>query len=129
MPPKPSFSSKKILVIEDDRVLRRVVVDHLKSEGFQVLEADDGESGLELALAEHPDVTLLDVVMPKMDGMTVLEKLRQDEWGKNTRIIMLTNLSDAEKIAHAKEKGVSDYLVKADWDIESIIEKVKEKVR
>lgn len=129
MPPKPSFSSKKVLVIEDDRVLRRVVVDHLKSEGFQVLEADDGESGLELALAEHPDVTLLDVVMPKMDGMTVLEKLRQDEWGKNTRIIMLTNLSDAEKIAHAKEKGVSDYLVKADWDIESIIEKVKEKVR
>lgn len=125
----PDFSSKKVLVVEDDRVLRRVVVDHLKSEGFLVLEAEDGAIGLSTCLAEHPDLTLLDVVMPKMDGMTVLEKIRQDAWGSTAKIIMLTNLSDAEKIAQAAQRGVSEYLVKADWDIESIIEKVKEKVR
>lgn len=129
MPPRNHFESKKVLIVEDDRVLRRVVVDHLKSEGFQVLEADDGAAGLSVALSEHPDITLLDVVMPKMDGMTVLEKIRADSWGKDAKVIMLTNLSDTEKIAHAKERGVSEYLVKADWDIESIIEKVKEKVR
>lgn len=126
---KGDFESKRVLVVEDDRVLRKVVVDHLKLDGFTVIEAEDGAAGLSLALSEHPDVTLLDVVMPKMDGMTVLEKIRESDWGKNAKIIMLTNLSDSEKIAHAAEKGVSDYLVKADWDIESIIEKVKEKAR
>ncbi len=129
MPPKPNAASRKVLVVEDDRVLRRVIADHLKAEGFHVIEADDGASGLSAALSERPDVTLLDVVMPKMDGMTVLEKLRENEWGKNAKVIMLTNLSDSEKVAHAKEKGVSDYLVKADWDIESIIDKVKERAR
>ena len=121
--------SKKILVVEDDRVLRKVVVDHLKLDGFAVLEAEDGEAGLSLALAEHPDVTLLDVVMPKMDGMTVLQRIRENEWGKDAKVIMLTNLSEQEKISQAAEKGVSDYLVKADWDIESIIQKVKEKAK
>lgn len=124
-----SGEGKKVLVVEDDRVLRKVVADHLKLDGFHVVEAEDGEAGLSLALSEHPDVTLLDVVMPKMDGMTVLERIRENEWGKNAKIIMLTNLSDTEKISQAQEKGVSDYLVKADWDIQSIIEKVKEKAR
>ena len=122
-------SNKKILVIEDDRVLRRVIIDNLKAEGFIALEAEDGMAGLSVALAEHPNLMLVDVVMPKMDGITMLEKLREDEWGKDAHVIMLTNLSDTEKIAFAAKKGVNDYLVKADWDIASIIEKVKEKVR
>lgn len=122
-------NSKKILVVEDDRVLRRVIVDNLKVEGFLVFEAEDGVQGLSVALAEHPDLTLLDVVMPRMDGISVLEKLRENEWGRTARVIMLTNLSDTEKIAKVAEKGVSDYLVKADWDIAGIIDKVKEKMR
>ncbi|MCK9352522.1 MAG: response regulator [Candidatus Pacebacteria bacterium] len=123
------YSDKKVLVIEDDRVLRRVILDNLKAEGFAALEAEDGVIGLETALREHPDLMLVDVVMPRMDGITMLEKLREDEWGKTANVMMLTNLSDTEKIAYASKKGVSDYLVKADWDIASIIDKVKQKVR
>ncbi|MFA6565767.1 MAG: hypothetical protein WCT48_03410, partial [Candidatus Paceibacterota bacterium] len=59
----------------------------------------------------------------------MLGKLREDDWGKNAQVIMLTNLSDAEKISYAAKKGVNDYLVKADWDIASIIEKVKDRLR
>jgi len=124
-----NHSNKKILVIEDDRVLRRVIVDNLKAEGFIALEAEDGMAGLATAIAEHPDLMLVDVVMPKMDGITMLGKLREDEWGKTAHVIMLTNLSDTEKISYAAKQGVNDYLVKADWDIASIIDKVKEKVR
>ncbi len=122
-------NSKKILIVEDDRVLRRVIVDNLKTEGFLVLEAEDGIRGLFIALDEHPDLILLDVVMPRMDGISMLEKLRENEWGKTARVIMLTNLSDTEKIAKVAEQGVPDYLVKADWDIAGIIDKVKEKMR
>lgn len=122
-------NSKKILVVEDDRVLRRVIVDNLKVEGFAVFEAEDGVQGLSVALAEHPDLMLLDVVMPRLDGISMLEKLREDAWGKTAQVIMLTNLSDTEKIAKVAEKGVHDYLVKADWDIGGIIDKVKEKIR
>ena len=122
-------NSKKILVVEDDRVLRRVIIDNLKVEGFAVFEAEDGVQGLSVALAEHPDLMLLDVVMPRLDGISMLEKLREDAWGKTAQVIMLTNLSDTEKIAKVAEKGVHDYLVKADWDIGGIIDKVKEKIR
>jgi len=121
-------SSKKILVVEDDRVLRRVILDNLKVENFNVFEAEDGAEGLDVALKEHPDLILLDVVMPKMDGIAMLEKLRQDEWGRGATVIMLTNLSEADKIAKATASGVSDYLIKADWDIVGIIDKVKDKI-
>ena len=132
MPPNENpnaFASKKILVVEDDRVLRRVIADHLKFEGFSVIEAEDGETGLATALSEHPDVSLLDVVMPKMDGMALLKELREDEWGKQAKVILLTNLNDSEMVSRAMQRGVTDYLVKADWDIQSIVEKVKEKLK
>ena len=122
-------SNKKVLVVEDDRILRRVVVDNLKADGFIAIEAEDGLAGLQMALSEHPDLMLVDVVMPKMDGISLLEKLREDAWGKTAQVIMLTNLSDTDKIAFAEKNGVSDYLVKADWDITSIIDKVKDKLR
>ena len=127
--PQTHNQDKKILVVEDDRALRRVVVDNFKAEGFTVLEAEDGVAGLAVATAEHPDITLLDVVMPKMDGIAMLEKLREDPWGKTAQVIMLTNLSDVEKVSFAAQKGVNDYLVKSDWDIASIVEKVKDRLR
>jgi two-component system alkaline phosphatase synthesis response regulator PhoP len=121
--------TKKILVVEDDRVLRRVLVDNLKSENLIVFDAEDGMDGLEKAKKEHPDLILLDIVMPRMDGIATLEKLRQDEWGKTAHVVMLTNLSETEKIAQVSEWGVTEYLIKADWDIASIVEKVKEKLQ
>jgi len=120
--------TKKVLIVEDDRVLRRVIFDNLKVEGYNVFQAEDGVEGLSVALKEHPDIMLLDLIMPKMDGIAMLEKLRQDEWGKTARVIVLTNLSEPDKITKVTQSGVDDYLVKADWDIAGIIQKVQEKI-
>lgn len=82
----------------------------------------------DVALLWHPDLILLDIVMPKMDGMTMLAQLREDEWGKTARVITLTNLSDTEKVAEAIEHGSYEYLVKSDWKIEDVVAKVREKL-
>lgn len=110
---------------------RKALVDKFTREGFQVVSARDGEEGLNTALKEKPDIILLDVVMPKMDGMTMLKKLRQqNEWGKSIPVIMLTNLSaDDDKIM----KGITEdlpayYLVKSNWAINDVVDKVKERL-
>jgi DNA-binding response OmpR family regulator len=114
---------QSILIVEDEVSLRNALRDKLMREGFHVLEARDGEEGLEVALHEHPDLILLDIVMPKMDGMTMLDRIHADTWGKNVKVIVLTNLSDVG-IAHA----TYDYLVKSDWKIEDVIAKVRERL-
>jgi CheY-like chemotaxis protein len=125
-------NNKKILIIEiieDDTFLRNVINEKLKLEGFDVLEARDGEEGLETALSKHPDLIILDIVMPKMDGLVVMEKLRQEGvWGKNIPIILFTNLNaDDEKINKAIEQHQPTYyLVKSNNTINDLIEKIKE---
>ena len=119
----------KILLAEDDRVLRTVLTDRLKEENYTVFEAEDGEQALEVALREHPSLILLDIIMPKMDGIEMLEKLRKDVWGKGAKVVMLTNLSDNVQRNKVEKSGVEDYLVKAEWDIEGIVRKVKEALR
>ncbi len=123
-----SDKQQTILIIEDEVSLRNALRDKFTREGFRIIEAKNGEEGLETALREHPALILLDIVMPKMDGMTMLSKLREDTWGKDAKVIMLTNLSDSEKIAESGEKGVYDYLVKSDWKIEDLVHKVKERL-
>lgn len=112
--------------IEDDVILQKVLHDKLSFEGFGVLEARNGEDGLAVALRNHPDLILLDILMPKMDGLTMLKKLREDEWGKTARVIILTNYDDVDKIADALGSDVFEYYVKASTPIEDIIAKVKE---
>lgn len=118
-------NNKKILVVEDDIDLREAMVDRFKAENFEVFEASDGEDGLEKALKIHPDLILLDLIMPKMDGTTMLRKLREDQWGHLVPVIVLTNISDAEKLAEALEIGVDEYLLKAEWKLKNVVEKVK----
>lgn len=118
----------KILVVEDESALSSALKDKLTREGFEVTVAKDGQEGLSRALADHPDLILLDIVMPVMDGMTMLYALRKDPWGKNVTVILLTNLFDTEKIAQSLERGVYDYLVKSDWTLEDIVKKVKLKL-
>ncbi|MFA5840705.1 MAG: response regulator [Candidatus Paceibacterota bacterium] len=128
------IANKKILVveaIEDDTFLRGVMDEKLKLEGYSVLQARDGEEGLEIALAKKPDLVILDIVMPKMDGLTVMEKLRaQGEWGKNLPIVLFTNLNaDDEKIIKAIENNQPTYyLVKSNNTINDLIEKIKERL-
>ena len=123
--------SKKytVLVVEDDVSLLNALVDKFSREGFSVLEAKNGEEGLEIALQKHPDVILLDVVMPKMDGMTMLKRLRENEWGKTAGVIILTNLSELAKVSEAVTHGSFEYLVKSDWKIEDVVAKVKEHLK
>ena len=117
---------KKILIVEDEAPLRNAVSDILAFEGFQVFQAKNGQEGLDISLQEHPDLILLDLMMPVMDGLTMLEKLRQDpEYGKNASVILLTNINDPEKVAQATEAGSYDFLVKSDWNIEDVVRKIK----
>jgi CheY-like chemotaxis protein len=118
--------NKKVLIVEDEAPLRNAVADILAFEGFTVFQAKNGQEGLDLALKEHPDLTLLDLMMPVMDGLTMLEKLRQDpEWGSGAAVILLTNINDPEKVAQATEAGSYDFLVKSDWNIEDVVKKIK----
>jgi DNA-binding response OmpR family regulator len=94
---------KKILVVDDEQDLREAIITALSYEGFEVIEAVDGENGLEVALREKPDLILLDVMMPKMDGIEMLARLRNDAWGNCVKVIIMTALDDMEKIAEAVE--------------------------
>ncbi|MCX6721266.1 MAG: response regulator [Candidatus Staskawiczbacteria bacterium] len=120
--------NKKILVVEDDSVLRNTIIDKLTSEGFEALGAKNGQEGLDLALQAHPDLILVDILMPVMDGMEMTTKLREDEWGKDANIIVLTNLNDEKRIADFLEQGTYDYLVKSNWSLDEVVKKVKEKL-
>lgn len=121
-------SNKKILIVEDERPLREVLCDKFEASGFKIFSAKDGKEGLAVALKEHPDTILLDIIMPKMDGMTVLKKLREDKRGKDIPVILLTNLADDQKVAEATEKGVYGYLVKSDWKIADVVKMVEERL-
>lgn len=118
----------KILIVEDDRSLANVLAVKFGKENFSVLSGYNGEEGLELALSEHPDLILLDIIMPKMDGLTMLERLRRDKWGKNVPVIVLTNLSDETKVTEAIKNKSFDYLIKSDWHIEDVVEKVRQRL-
>lgn len=119
---------KIVLVVEDEHPILLVLRDRLKDEGYHVLEATNGEEGLSIALKEHPDLIVLDLLMPIMDGITLLQKLREDEWGKTAKAIILTNLSENEKLQEAQKFGVKDYFIKTDWKVEEIIEKIRSKI-
>ena len=121
-------TKQKVLIVEDEAPLRNALVDVFTLEGFQVLEARDGKEGLEIALKEKPDVILLDVIMPVMDGMTMLKKLREDrEYGVNAPVIVLTNLGMfSERVS--KDVNMADpafYLVKTNWAIDDVVKKVR----
>lgn len=118
---------KKILVVEDERELAELISSQLKENNFDVKIAYDGIEGLEKALSFHPDLILLDIILPKMDGMALLKKLREDAWGANAKVVLLTNLDESETVAEAMKQRSYDYLVKADWSIKDVIKLVKEK--
>lgn len=120
--------AKKILVVEDELALSQVLSDRFTQEGFDVQTAADGEEGLKKATDWKPDLVLLDIVMPKMDGMTMLHALRKTPEGKTMPVILLTNLSDTEDVYEAMANGVYDFLVKSHWDLDDLIHEVRAKL-
>ncbi len=119
-------TSKTILIVEDDQVLLRMLANMLTQHHFAVLEAKNGIEGIEVINEKTPDLILLDVDMPKMDGITMLKRLH--EGGKKISVMMLTNLNNPNLIADAAELGVTEYLVKSDWEIDEIVQKVEQKL-
>jgi DNA-binding response OmpR family regulator len=121
-------TKKKVLVVEDEKSLRCAMVDILNLKNYTAIEACDGQLAVELALSEHPDLILLDLIIPKIDGMAALKIIREDVWGKDVPVIILTNLSmTSEKIVEdvVLHKPLH-YLVKLDWKIHDVIKKVEE---
>ena len=116
---------KKILIVEDEQSISDALNIKLKSVGYDTIQSFDGKDGLKKAIQEKPDLILLDIIMPVMDGMTMLEKLREDAWGKDAAVIILTNLSDAKKVEEAASKNVYDFLVKADWKLVDVLDVVE----
>lgn len=121
-------TKKTILIVEDETALRTALSDKFGRENFFVLEARNGKEGLEVALKDHPDLILLDIMMPVMNGMEMFKELHEDAWGKNAKVIMLTNLNDAENIAAAMDLGSYDYFIKSDWKMKDLVAKVVEKL-
>jgi DNA-binding response OmpR family regulator len=119
---------KTILIVEDEIPLLKALSQKLKQEGFNVLEATDGIEGLNSAITYHPDLILSDIVMPNMDGLTMLQKLREDAWGQTAQIILLTNLNDTKDVDMAVQNSVFDFLVKNDWKLKDVVDKIKLKL-
>lgn len=116
---------KKILIVEDDRFLRELIKRKLIGEGFEVSEAVDGEEGIKKIKEEKPDLVLLDLILPGIDGFEVLNRAKEDEGVKNIPIVILSNLGQREEIERGLKLGAIDYMVKAHFTPGEIIEKIK----
>ncbi len=125
---KDNIKQKKVLIVDDEPTLGEILAAKLDEAGFETILARDGNEGLEMALAQKPDLILLDIVMPKMDGITMLRELRQNEWGKTAAVIMLSNLNTAEAVERSLAEGVYDYLVKVDYSLDDLSAIVKKKL-
>lgn len=117
---------KRILFIEDEQSLQKILGNRLEQEGFEVSSALDGEIGLKLAKEKNPELILLDLVLPKKDGFQVLAELKADSKTKNIPVIVLTNLESGTDIQKILELGATTYLVKANYKLEDIVEKIKQ---
>ncbi|MFH0852120.1 MAG: response regulator [bacterium] len=115
----------KILIVEDDPFLAEMYSTKLSQEKFEVELATDGKEALKKAEAVKPDLMLLDIVLPKMDGFEVIEKMKKDPVLRSIKIIALTNLGQKEEVEKGLELGVADYIVKAHFTPTEVINKVK----
>ena len=116
---------KKILIIEDEEMLSGMYRVKFENEGFEVATALNGADGIDAALKEKPDMILLDIIMPKIDGFAVLKKLKSNDTTKNVPVILLTNLGQDEDVTRGKELGSVGYLIKANNTPAEVVEKVR----
>jgi len=125
----PEEPKKKILFIEDEPDLQRTMGEYLLRSGFDVVRATDGELGLNLAKKETPDIILLDLILPKMDGFQVLAGLKSQETTRNIPVIVLTNMEGAIDIEKALRLGATTYLVKANYDLSELVDRIKQFIK
>ena len=115
----------KILIIEDDKFLRELIIQKLGKEGFDVIEAGEGEEGLRKAKEEKPDLVLLDLILPGIDGFEVLRRAKADGETSSIPVVILSNLGQRDDVDKGLQLGAADYLIKAHFTPGEIIQKVK----
>ena len=124
-----SKASKKILIVEDELAMKNILADKFEKEGFVVFLAKNGIEGLEIVKKEQPDLILLDIVMPRMDGVTMLKNLRKQKKTGSIPVIILTNLSEPGDVSNGLNGGVKDFLVKTDWSLDEVVKKAQERLK
>ena len=120
--------AKTVLIVEDEGAMQRALKNKLENAGYAVLVASDGAQALEQMRSGSPDLMLLDLIMPKLDGISVLREAKGDEALKSVPVIILTNLSSGDKVAEAMQLGTFDFLVKANYSLDDVLGKVKERI-
>ena len=118
-------AGKKVLLVEDDVFVSDVYQTKLKQEGFEVISAENGKEAMKKLEAVVPDIILLDIIMPYMDGKEVLARLKESEKWKNIPVIILTNLSQRDNVEEILQKGADDYLIKSHFTPSEVVEKIK----
>lgn len=121
-------NGKKILIVEDDEFLRSLTAKRLEKEGYMVVVAVDGESAVSVARENMPNLILLDLLLPGINGFDVLEKLKTDETLKNIPVIVFSNLGQKEDIDKANSLGADDFLIKANFTLDDVIGKINAKL-
>lgn len=121
-----NLEMKKILIIEDNESYLSVLSQKFTLEGFNAITAKDGDEGTKMAFDNKPDIVLIDLLLPKKNGIQIMEELRQSEWGKNVPLIILTNVNaDDEILPIIMKNKPTYYLVKPEVKLEDIVEKVR----
>ncbi len=119
---------KKILIVDDEVFLARALRDRLLRDGYSVICAGDGEDGLKKIFADKPDLVLLDLVMPKMDGITMLKNLHQGLRGRKMPVIVLSNMNNAQSMDESLASGAQDFLVKVNNSLDDVARIVKKRL-
>jgi len=119
---------KHILIVEDELSMQRALKNKLEQSGYRISTAADGNAALEEIRAKKPDLVLLDLIMPKLDGISVLREVKKDDELRNIPVVILTNLSTGDKVAEAMQLGTFDFLVKANYSLDDVLKKVRERI-
>jgi DNA-binding response OmpR family regulator len=119
------YRMSKVIIVEDDTFLQSLASQKLGKEGFTVVAISDGNVAYDTVKKEKPDIMLLDLMMPGVDGFQVLEKVKSDESTKAIPVVVFSNLSDDKDINRAKELGAVEFMVKSNFTLDELVEKVK----
>jgi CheY-like chemotaxis protein len=119
------MQGKTVLVADDDEIFLDMLSEILKDEGARVCVARNGEEGVSLALSEHPDIAVFDMMMPRMTGMEAIQKIREDTWGNTLPVVLLTNMGGQE-VPPFPQGAKAECLLKTDWTLEKLAQHLKE---
>ena len=119
---------KRILIVEDEEIMLDLLQRKLKTHGYEVLVARDGEEGLKSIKEEKPDLIIMDLVMPKMDGFMVMEEIQKDEDLKKIPLIVVSNSGQPVELNRVKDLGAKDWLIKTEFNPQELVEKIKKQL-